>query len=227
MLPAHIKAVVFDAVGTVLHPVDGAPKVYAETAAKYGIIDTPAAILARFREAYLVEEEIDRLNHWLTDEAREVRRWQAIVAAALPGSPAECFEELYRHFAKPEAWFAPPEAQAVFAELKERNLGVGLGSNYDSRLLTVIAGRPELRALRSKVFVSSIVGSRKPGRDFFSAVAADFRCNFEEIAFVGDDLKNDYEGAAQAGMCPILLDAMNQHPEVANRIVDLCGLLRR
>ena len=226
MLPDHIRAVVFDAVGTVLHPVKGAPKIYADAAARYGIHDTPEAIRQRFVAAYLVEEYVDKLCDWRTDEAREMRRWQSIVFAALPGAPQECFEELYSHFTKPEAWFAPPEAADVFAALQACRLTLGLGSNYDTRLQTVLAGRPELDALSKHVVISSVVGVRKPGRGFFGTLTAELGFDSEDIAFVGDDLENDYEGAEEAGMFPVLLDPLGKHPGIKNRIKNLRDLTR-
>ena len=183
MIPAVAKAVVFDAVGTVIIPAVSAPQVYAAAATRYGLDADPDAILARFLAAFRAEEATDDRADWVTSEEREVARWRAIVAGTLPGAPAGVFDELYAHFARPDAWAVPADAPATFAALAARGLRLGLGSNYDSRLDAVVAGRPELAPLRGCVVVSSRVGVRKPGRAFFDRVCADLGCDPAEVVF--------------------------------------------
>lgn len=222
---AGAKAVFFDAVGTVLHPVRGAPAVYADAAVRYGLPgEDAAAILARFRAAYLRQEVIDEQAGWATDEVREVARWRAIVHETLPGAPDECFHSLYQHFAKPEAWEVPAEAAAVFDRLAGRGLVLGLASNYDSRLRSVLAGRPELVRLCTNVVISSEVGVRKPGAGFFARLVEASGCRPDEIVLVGDDLGNDYRGATASGLRAILLDPRNRHPDAPDRITALADL---
>jgi putative hydrolase of the HAD superfamily len=225
----RIRAVFFDAVGTVLFPDPGAPHVYAETAAAFGLPADPAAVLAKFKAAFRREEEVDRAGGWVTSEQREEDRWRAIVAESLPGAPAGVFESLYGHFARPEAWRVPDGTAAMLEELAARGVVLGLASNYDSRLETVLAGRPELAWLRGRVVISSQVGVRKPGAGFFTEVLARAGCEPGEILFVGDDVENDYEGATAAGFRAVLLDPAGRWPEVARRVkrldevLPLCG----
>ena len=221
---AGAKAMFFDAVGTVLHPVRGAPAVYADAAFRYGLPGDPGAVLWRFRAAYLRQEAIDERAGWVTNEAREVERWRAIVRETLPGAPEDCFDFLYRHFAKPEAWEVPADSPAVFDHLAGRGFVLGLASNYDSRLRSVLAGRPELDRLRSHVVISSEVGVRKPGAGFFARLADLTGCRSEEVVLVGDDLGNDYLGATTAGLRAVLLDPRNHHPDVPDRITSLTEL---
>jgi putative hydrolase of the HAD superfamily len=225
LLSANVRAVFFDAVGTVLHPDPGAPIIYAEAAARFGLPADPAAILARFRDAFLHQERIDERADWVTSEAREIERWQAIVAETLPGAPPECFELLYQHFAHPDAWQTPPGAAEVFEHLRERGLLLGLASNYDSRLESVLVGHPELARLREHIVISSQIGVRKPGSGFFHQLIESTSCRPEEIVLVGDDIGNDYEGARAAGLKAILLDPKARHPGIAPRITSLRKLI--
>ena len=212
------RAVYFDAVGTVIHPARGAPAMYAEAARRYGLAVEPADVLPRFVEAYRAHEAIDAAGGWRTDEAREVARWRAIVAHALPGSPEECFRDLYDHFATPDAWVCQPDAAPTFEHLHALGLTLGLASNYDARLRSVVAGRPELARLAGRVLVSAALGVRKPGAKFFDAVVASAGCAAGDILFVGDDVDNDYAGATAAGMVAVLLDPHDKHPEVPRRV---------
>jgi putative hydrolase of the HAD superfamily len=224
---AGAKAVFFDAVGTVLHPVRGAPAVYAEAAARYGIDGDPPTILSRFRVAYLRQEVIDEQSGWVTNEAREIERWHTIVRETLPGAPEECFQLLYRHFATAEAWQVPADATRLFDHLASRGLALGLASNYDSRLRSVLAGRTELNQLLHHVAISSEIGVRKPGGSFFGSLTARTGCRPDEIVLVGDDLENDYLGARAAGMAAVLVDPKCCHPELPGRVASLAELLPR
>jgi putative hydrolase of the HAD superfamily len=225
LIPDGTRVVVFDAVGTVLIPDPGAVAVYAAAAARYGLPADPAVIRDRFREAFRKEELADERAGWVTSEERELARWRAIVRETLPGAPEECFEQLYRHFAKPESWRVPAEAVALFAHLTARGLRLGLASNYDSRLESVLAGRPELEPVAGLVVISSHIGVRKPAAGFFERLTKLAGCRPGEAVLVGDDYGNDYLGATAAGLRAVLLDPGGKHPDVPERVGSLGELM--
>ena len=225
MIPPGTKAVFFDAVGTVLMPHPGAVTIYTEMARRYGL--ETDAIRPRLIEAFHDEDWLDERANWVTSEDRERERWRTIVRRTLPGAPDDCFDELYQHFADPEAWRVPADAPGVFATLAERGLRLGLASNYDSRLDSVLAGRPELVRLAERVVISSRVGVRKPGAGFFRRVVELADCEADEVLLVGDDYGNDYLGATAAGMQAILLDPENRRPDIPQRVTSLAGLLEQ
>jgi putative hydrolase of the HAD superfamily len=219
--------VFFDAVGTLLFPDPPAPVIYAETARAHGLTLSPAEVRERFIAAYRLEEDADVATDWATSEAREHDRWRRIVTDTLAGvaDPEACYAHLFDHFARPEAWRLAPGAADVFVALRARGLLLGLGSNYDDRLWSVLAGFPELAPVRDRVLISSVVGVRKPGAGFFREAARAAGCDVSEVLFVGDDLGNDYRGALAAGMPAVLLDPQGRHPDVAERIERLADLL--
>ncbi|MBA4064208.1 MAG: hypothetical protein C0501_10930 [Isosphaera sp.] len=206
-LPPGTRAVFFDAVGTVLFPAVSAPAVYADVARRNGLAVSADAVKARFVEAYRVQEGVDRAAGWVTSEERERERWRHIVSAALRGvpDPDACFAELYAHFAKPAAWELSPGVGRAVTELAARGLVVGMGSNYDSRLLSVLDGFPDLAPLRDRVVVSAAVGWRKPAAEFFREVVRVAGCEPGEVLFVGDDVENDLTGATAAGLNAVLV----------------------
>jgi putative hydrolase of the HAD superfamily len=222
ILSPDVRAVFFDAVGTLILPDPPAPAVYSAIGRSHGSRLDGATIAGRFRTAFAREEEEDLRHGLRTSEEREVRRWRHIVAAVLDDvtDPEACFAELFVWFARPEAWRCVAGTGAVLRELAGRGYELGLASNYDSRLRSVAAGLPDLRPVRHLV-VSSEVGWRKPAGDFFAAVCRVTRLPAEQIALVGDDRVNDYGGARAAGMRPVFFDPENEHPDLVPRVTSL------
>jgi putative hydrolase of the HAD superfamily len=216
-------AVAFDAVGTLIHPEPSAAEVYAAVGRRHGSRLTVEEIRPRFAVAFTQQEAADQAGGLRTSEAREIRRWREIVAAVLDdvADKGACFQELYQHFARPDAWHVEPEAAAVLETLARRGRALALASNYDYRLRSVALGLPELRAARTLV-ISSEVGWRKPAPEFFAAVSSALRLPAERILFVGDDRANDFDGARAAGMRAVLFDPRG---EVAGSVASLTELL--
>jgi putative hydrolase of the HAD superfamily len=213
MIPEPVRAIFFDAVGTLIHPHPGAAEVYWNIGRKHGSRHDLDQIARRFRAAFQKEEEADRSAGWRTSEDRERRRWRNIVAQVLDdvNDPEACFAELYEHFSHPQAWRLEPEAATVMPELARRGYVLGMASNYDHRLPSVIAGMPGLSRLQH-VVISSEVGWRKPAPAFFAALSATTRLAAAQILYVGDDPENDYQGAMDAGLQGLLLDRAMRFP---------------
>jgi putative hydrolase of the HAD superfamily len=224
MIPREVRVIFFDAVGTVIFPEPSAAEVYASVAARYGSRLSLAEIGQRFRAAFQREEEFDLRNGLRTDEEREERRWRHIVAAVLDDvcDGEACFRELFEHFSRPQAWVCAPDAGQTLAELARRGYRLGMASNYDRRLRSVVAGLSELRPLECLV-ISSEVGWRKPAPAFFAAVVRQAGVAAEEILFVGDDPINDEEGARLTGLRTMLLDPLGQTGSGLRRLSDLLG----
>jgi putative hydrolase of the HAD superfamily len=204
-LPA---VVFFDAVGTLLHPEPPAPAVYAAVGRRFGSRLDEAAIRVRFRAAFRRQEEADYAGSLRTDEVREVARWRAIVHEVLDDvSDIEtCFQELYAHFARADAWRCEPQTAEAFAALAERGHMLGIASNFDQRLRGLIGHMPALRPVRYLV-ISSEIGWRKPSREFYAVVCRQAVSSPEQVLHIGDDLVNDYEGARAAGLQAVLFAA--------------------
>jgi putative hydrolase of the HAD superfamily len=223
-----VRAIVFDAVGTVIHPDPPAPIIYAEVGRRYGSRLTPAIIGKRFSTAFAQEEALDRVQGWRTSESREVERWRRIVTTVLDDvtDADACFQALFEHFGRPQAWICAADAGATIAELTKRGFILGMASNYDRRLHSVVAGFVALQPLQHRI-ISSEVGWRKPAPEFFASLRRVVGLSGEEILYVGDDWANDYQGARTAGLQAVLLDPREKQPSSAiPRIQRLGDLLR-
>jgi putative hydrolase of the HAD superfamily len=226
MIQAGVRAVFFDAVGTMIHPDPPAATVYARVGRRFGSRLPAEAVRGRFAAAFRDEDALDVRAGLRTSEERELQRWRHIVARALPdvSDPDACFAELYRHFSLPEAWRIEPEAAAVLDELAGRGYDLGLASNYDRRLRSVVAGLPGLRRLGHLV-ISSEAGWRKPAPEFFAAVCRSAGLPPEQILHVGDDPANDYDGARAFGLRAVLLDPEGEAGPGTFRVARLGDLL--
>lgn len=221
-------AVFFDAVGTLIHPEPSAAAVYAAVGRRFGSRLEESEIAVRFRAAFQREDEADRAAGLRTSEARELARWRSIVRDVLDDvSDSEaCFQELFAHFARAEAWRCAPETKVILEALSARGYLLGIASNFDRRLRDVIAHLPELRPIR-RLVISSEIGWRKPTAAFFAAVCQLADAAPERIVYVGDDLANDYQGGRAAGLRVVLLSPFDRPPlPAADRIKTLRDLLQ-
>jgi len=202
-----MRAVAFDAVGTLITPDPPVAAVYHAAGRRYGSRLTADQVGPRFRATFRAEEDCDRATGWRTDPDREAERWRRIVSAVLDDvtDPEACFRELWDHFARPAAWRCLPDVGPVLGELSRRGVAVALASNFDSRLRSVAAGLPELADV-GPVVVSAEVGWRKPARQYFDALVRTLAFAADEVLVVGDDFENDYAGATAAGLPAVLLD---------------------
>ena len=225
VIPAGVRAIFFDAVGTLLHPEPTASAAYATIGRRFGSKLDEAAIARRFSVAFHRQEEKDRAAGWRTSEVREVQRWRQIVGEVLhdTADPEACFQALFTHFARGDSWRIDPDAGQVLAGLSARSYTLGVASNYDHRLRKIVAALPEF-AHFAHLAISAELGWRKPSPEFFSAVTAQAGLDAEQILLVGDDLKNDYQGASAAGLHAVLLDPECRFPAL-NRIRGLGNLL--
>jgi putative hydrolase of the HAD superfamily len=200
------QMIIFDAVGTLIHPRPAVAEVYERIGRQYGSKLAAEVISPRFRRAFHEQDEIDRRADWRTDERREMARWRAIVESVLGDVPEmeTCFRDLFNHFARPDTWACTSDVAAVLESLTAEGYRLAIASNYDRRLHGVVAGLSDLERI-DEIFVSSEIGWRKPSVRFFQALVTRTRLWPEEILHIGDDYANDVAGARSAGLQAWLL----------------------
>lgn len=89
--------------------------------------------------------------------------------------------------------------------------GLGLKMGIVSNIPSEERLRSELEAIRlnhffSVLIASGTIGVAKPDRLIFETAAKRIGQNPDEILFVGDDPRRDYDGAVHAGMKALLID---------------------
>ena len=94
-----IRAVVFDAVGTLIHPEPAAPLVYAAVGCRYGSQRTSEEIAVRFREAFRREEAFDREHGWRITRVAEIDRqlahhWATVTLQTVRADDPQAWKEV-------------------------------------------------------------------------------------------------------------------------------------
>ena len=203
-----LRAVLFDAVGTLIRPEPSVAAAYAQAGRRHGVDLAEEEIARRFRQALARQDQLDRAHYaGRTDQQREVNRWRDIVADVFGPSPrAELiFDDLWEHFAQPANWRLFDDAAATWDRLTSAGLTLGIASNFDERLDGICQALSPLSGCEH-LFVSSRVGWRKPRPEFLAAIAERLHLAPAEMLLVGDDLENDYLAARAAGWQAVHLD---------------------
>jgi putative hydrolase of the HAD superfamily len=221
----QVRAVLFDAVGTVLEPAPPASVAYYEAGRRFGSALGPGDVNERYQAAFRRQESLDAAGDGRTDESREAERWRQIVSDVFDDvtDVDRLFEHLWQHFASPANWRVFPDVGPVWREIERRGLALGLASNFDARLSSVCRGHEPLAGCRH-VFVSSVLQVRKPHRAFFAAIEASLRLPPEQILLVGDNLETDYRAARAAGWQSLLVTRGSPHATNVVSITDLAPL---
>ncbi|KAL3533583.1 hypothetical protein ACH5RR_007104 [Cinchona calisaya] len=209
------KALLVDAVGTLVVPSQPMAQIYRQIGEKYGVEYSEAEILKRYRRAY--EQPWGRSRLRYVNDGRPF--WQYIVSSSTGCSDSQYFEELYSYYMTEKAWhLCDPEAEKVFQALRKAGVKIAIVSNFDTRL------RPLLRALNcdhwfDAVAVSAEVEAEKPNPTIFLKACDLLGVNPEDAVHVGDDRRNDIWGARDAGCDAWLWGSdVQSFKEVAQRI---------
>ncbi|HVU87045.1 MAG TPA: HAD-IA family hydrolase [Pirellulales bacterium] len=230
------RAVLFDAVGTLIRPEPSVAAAYARVGRRHGIEIAEAEMHGLFRAAMAQQDEIDRRLHaGRTSQERERERWRGIVADVFGAAPqaGAIFDDLWEHFANPQHWQLFDDASGAWQALAAAGVTIGIASNFDDRLDGICRALTPLSDCRH-VFVSSRVGWRKPRPEFFAAIADELGFEPAEMLLVGDDLENDFRAARAAGWQAVLVERAessaagthtDQEPRASESISSLSELL--
>lgn len=189
-----IRAVTFDAGGTLIEPWPSVGHVYAEIAARHGHGNiAPGELTRRFVDAWR-----GRKNFSYTRT-----EWAAIVDESfgnlIPELPSRTFfPELYDHFVRAEAWRIYEDVIPTLATLSGKGLRLGVISNWDERLRPLLEALDLMRHF-DVITVSQETGCTKPAREIFQTTADKLGFAPEEILHIGDSFREDVEGACAAG----------------------------
>jgi putative hydrolase of the HAD superfamily len=211
---SQIKVIFFDAAGTLFHVKGSVADVYLSYAEPYGVRRTPqlheaitVAFQRAFRDApppvFSVTEpaEIKRCERlWWFDIVHNV-----FYRVGMFEGFDDYFDKVFQAFDGPHHWVLYQETLGVLKTLKERGLELGIISNFDTRLFNVLQGLG-LADLFDTVTISSLAKAAKPAPQIFRVALEKHAMDPDEALHVGDSVRDDVQGASQAGLAALLID---------------------
>lgn len=200
-----IRAVLLDAVGTLMRPYPTVGGVYSRAAASCGVDCRPGVLQREFRQAY--RDLLPRRFHgdtFGTSETRERNWWRAAVKRAFERAgctpvPAAVVEACFEAFASGRTWRLYADVPPLLDELKRRGVKLGIVSNFDSRLRGVV-GDLGLDRYGFSLTISSETRFAKPSPRIYRAALESLGAAPGETLFVGDRREQDYDGPRRAGL---------------------------
>jgi putative hydrolase of the HAD superfamily len=228
---ARIKAVFFDAAGTLFETREPVGETYARIARAYGVDASPDAIDAAFRRTFREALPLAFGSGREPEELRGLERdwWRGLVAKTFAAfgefTDFEAyFNSLFECFADPTRWVADPEALPTLGMLRTRGLTLGVISNFDYRLYRILDGLGLSRWFDS-ITISSEAGYAKPSARLFEIALRQHRLAPGEALHVGDSQHLDLAGASAAGMAAVLINRKSgEHFSIAERFAQVSSL---
>ena len=206
---SQLRLITFDAMNTLFKVRGTIGEIYSKAGANYGIKSDPQEIEVNFRKAFK-QLNLRYPNYGLAAGMSSQLWWQEMVGISFDGQLkseilSNISSDLYSNFETKTHWQLFPEVSFVLQYLKNKDVKIGVLSNFDERLPTV------LKELGVDHYFQFILASRntkwyKPlPQIFHHAVAMVTQCSPVDVIHVGDNLELDYKAARNAGIDAYLL----------------------
>lgn len=199
----NFRAVMLDAVGTLIRLREPVGATYARVAREHGVaipawrLDDAFARVVR-AAAPMPPGDDAAERAWWRDRVREVFR--AADQMQRFGDFEACFDALFAHYARADAWVAAPDAAGAIEALRAAGRRVAIASNFDHRLPAILAG---LGLAPDLVWLPRDAGTAKPDPAFFARACERLGVAPAAAVAVGDDAARDLEAARRAGLAAI------------------------
>ncbi len=194
-----VRCVTFDVGGTLIKPWPSVGHVYAEVAARHGLVVEPEALNRQFASAWAEKRDF---RYSITDWSQLVQQTFAGLSADPPSE--QLFNDIYSYFATAASWHIFEDVEPCLREIKGRGFKLGIISNWDHRLGPLLR-ELKLEAYFDSIIISGEVGSQKPEPEIFHVASAQLNTPPGSILHIGDSSSEDVTGARAAGLQAILL----------------------
>jgi putative hydrolase of the HAD superfamily len=219
----EFDAVLFDAAETLFTTRGSVGEIYSTIARRFGSTATPSEIQEAFTKHFPHSGPLS--------SSAEKQWWKELVFRVFSDVGMienfdRFFDEVFDLFRDSRGWILFPETREVLAALHDHGMKVGVISNFDSRLYSVLKDLG-IDALFDSVTICSEVGYAKPQPQIFHAALRTLGVPAERVLFTGDSLVDDYQAATTAGFSSFLLDRAGRYASMRSvqRISNLRELL--
>ena len=205
-----IKAIFFDAAGTLIHLPKSVGFHYALVGRRVGLALDAEALDAAFVACWKHAPERPAIEG--PREEDDKGWWRDLVNQVIDRIAPQTkdldrdafFEVAYPHFAEAGVWELYPDVIEVLEALRPR-FDLAVVSNFDGRLRMILE-HLGVSKFFSHVFLSSELGADKPDPLIYQRVLNLLRLAPNETLHVGDDPVRDWQGAEAAGLSVFRLD---------------------
>lgn len=201
------KAILLDALGTLVELQPPAPHLRRELAERFGIhvsrAESERAIAA---EIAFYRANLDSGTDSASLAALRARCAEVTRAALAPTLELGALSgpEMTQALLAAIRFDAYPDVRPALSAARERGARLVVVSNWDASLPDVLAAL-ELTPLLDGVLTSAQAGARKPAPEIFERALALAAVRREDAIHVGDTVDEDVAGARAAGIEPVLL----------------------
>lgn len=194
------RAVLFDAVGTLMRLREPVGVTYARVAGGGDADALQAAFAAQLRtRAPMVFAERSPAARRTAERAWWHELVRDVFGAAGCRLSSDTFDRLWNHYAGAAAWERAPGATELLRRLRADGRRTGVVSNFDHRLHDLLAALA-LAPLLDVVVLPADAGAAKPDARIFACALARLGVAAADAVYVGDDPHDDHAGAAAAGL---------------------------
>lgn len=205
-----IKAILFDAAGTLFHLTKTVGDHYAYVGREVGLDLDAQQLESAFHAAWQQMPRRPPIDGPRENDDKDW--WRELVGHVFDQvAPSvneldldNFFEVAYEHFAEAGVWELYPEVPGVLEELGP-HFRLAVISNFDGRLRLILQ-HLGISKFFSHVFISSELGADKPNPAIFRRALNLIDLNANEVLEVGDDPERDWKAAKAAGLSVFQLD---------------------
>jgi len=231
----RLRLVTFDVTGTLLNFRVPPAEKYAEIGAKFGVIADPNVISANFRRQWRCISSTHP-NFGQKTGLGWKKWWKLLVSKTFQESvkcntPSDSIldtigDHLIELYKTSECWETVEGAKELLEHLNTVGIPLGIISNYDERLETILKAM-ELHRYFHFIITSYCAGFEKPDSRIFQIALCQFgnrSVKPNEALHIGDTPDVDYQGAVNAGWNAALVHqnaktVIQQYPYIDSKLV--------
>ena len=205
-----LKAIFFDAVGTLFYLTKTVGDHYALVGSEVGLMIDAHLLDRAFYTAWKQMPLRPAIDGPRNDDDKGW--WRQLVYLVLDQVAPPLreldrdnfFEIAYEHFAEAGVWELYPDVADVLRKLQPR-YQLAVISNFDGRLRFILE-QLGISKFFAYLFISSEIGADKPDPEIFRRALKVMGLKPSEVLHVGDDPERDWTAASEAGLSIFRLD---------------------
>ncbi|MBW4636920.1 MAG: HAD-IA family hydrolase [Gloeocapsa sp. UFS-A4-WI-NPMV-4B04] len=212
------KVIFLDAVNTLFGVKGSVGEVYAGMAKQFGVEVSAVALEREFIKSFqaapppmfpgieLQNIQKSEFNWW---HSVSLHTFAQVGVLHQFSDFSAFFTQLYTYFATAEPWFVYPDVYPVLKRWQQLEVELGVLSNFDSRLYSVLEAL-DLSQFFTSITISTEVGAAKPDPKIFEVALKKHNSSAQLALHIGDSWQEDYQGANAAGLKAIWLQRKKQ-----------------